>query len=158
MLPGQLDAATLDRLRELIEANFNARDALYVAAESLEDDDYVHVCIRLADSLAGHAAELQQVVAAAGDHPPGPNASLLEPKWDFEQAKAESGSEGILAIAERTERDLRQGYDRVLEVTCDRDAEGILDRQRSAVEFGEQVLRCILRGNRMPAFERRSAK
>ncbi len=143
MFARHLDSITLERLHELIEANFNARDSLYTAAESLEDDDQAHVCVRLADSLAGHAVELQQIVAAAGSQPPGPQDAWTGARQQFEQAKAACGCSGVLAIAERTERDLKQGYDRALKTTFDREAEGVLGRHRNDVEFGEQVLRCI---------------
>jgi uncharacterized protein (TIGR02284 family) len=158
MFARHLDSITLERLRELIEANFTARDALYTAAESLEDDDQTRVCVRLADSLAGHAVELQQIVAAAGRQPPGPQDSWSGARQEFEQAKAACGCTGVLAIAERTERDLKQGYDRALQTTSDREAEGVLDRHRSDVEFAEQVLRCIA-GVRAPLpIPRRNAK
>jgi uncharacterized protein (TIGR02284 family) len=158
MLPRYLDPPTLDRLRELIEANFAGRDALYAAAGTLENEDHVRVCTRLADSLAAHAAELQQMVAAAGNQPPGPQDLVMETRFVLEQAKATSGCDGVLAVAERTERDLKQGYDRALQTTCDREAEGVLGRQRSDVEFGEQVLRCILGTGSAAPLHRRPAK
>ena len=127
-------------------------------AGSLENEDHVRVCMRLADALAGHAAELQQMVAAAGSHPPGPQDLVLQTQSALEQAKATNGCTGVLAVAERTERDLKQGYDRALQVTCDREAEGVLGRHRSDVEFGEQVLRCILGTGPAKQFLRRPAK
>ena len=72
MSPTQLNRIALRKIQELIEANFAGRDELQAAAESLDDDARQRVCRRLANHLASHAAELQQIVTACGAEPAGP--------------------------------------------------------------------------------------
>jgi hypothetical protein len=143
MRPRTLDEKTLAEIRKLVEANFGNRDELYVAADSLDDEDRERVCRRLAEHLAGHAAELQQVLAASGSDPAGPLDIDDIVTALFESIKAQRGVAGVLEAAEEAQRDLKRGYDRAIEETPAQEAEGLLRGQRDAVDFGERVLRSM---------------
>jgi uncharacterized protein (TIGR02284 family) len=143
MLPHKLDDTTLRKLQELVEANFAGRDELYAAADSLNDEDRKRVCRRLAEHLAGHAAELQQILAACGADPAGPLDIHATADKLFELAKASRGADGVLDVAESCEKNLKQEYDRAIQDTPNQEAEAMLQGQRDDVEFGEQVMRCM---------------
>jgi hypothetical protein len=145
MRPTEFDETTLAKIRELVEANFGSRDELYAAADSLDGEDRERVCRRLAEHLAGHAAELQQLLAASRSDPAGPLDIDEIVAALFESIKAQRGTVGVLKAAERTQRDLKRGYDRAIEETSAQEAEGLLRSQRDAVEFGERVLRSMKR-------------
>ena len=145
MRPTELDKTTLAKIRELVEANFGSRDELYAAADSLDDEDRERVCRRLAEHLAGHAAELQQVLAASRSDPAGPLDIDEIVVALFESIKAQRGAAGVLEAAEEAQRDLKRGYDRAIEETPAQEAEGLLRSQRDEVEFGERVLRSMKR-------------
>ena len=147
MTPYHLNQTTLAKIRELIEANFAVRDELYAAAESLDDEARKKVCRRLADHLGGHAAELQQILLST-------NSDVVDvADVDFVDYIAEQtfltmvrelhGSARVIAAVEQSERNLKGKYDEALQSVPEREAEGVLERQRSDVEFGEQVLHCM---------------
>jgi uncharacterized protein (TIGR02284 family) len=141
MLPTELRPEDLGKFQELIEANFTGRDELYAAARSMDDEARQQVCRRLAEHLAGHAAELQQIVAASGSDPAEPLD--VEPIAEalFELAKMNHGERGVIDSAIEGERNLRKEYDRAIEDTSNPEATNTLHRQRDDVEFGEQILR-----------------
>lgn len=147
MPPFELDPQTLSRLQELIEANFTARDELYAAAESLDDEARKKVCRRLAEHLAGYAAELQQVVTASGVEPAGPLEIESVAHSLFGLAKMNRGSAGVLQTAAEGEHNLKQDYDKAIDATTNPAAKNSLRRQRDEVEFGEQVLRGMAPGS-----------
>lgn len=148
MLPNELDDATLRKLQTLVEANFTGRDELYAAAKSLNDEDRKNVCRKLAEHLAGHAAELQQILAACGADPAGPLDTHALAESLFDLTKATRGAHGVLHAAESCERILKQEYDQAIQATGDREAEALLQKQRDDVEFGEQVLRGMKKADR----------
>jgi len=137
----EFNPATLDKIQQLITANFAGRDELYAAARSLDNDARQRVCQRLAEHLAGQAVELQQILTASGQRPTGP----LDMNWLadalFESAKRAGGERGVLHTAVACEQTLKEGYDRALNDLSHPQAENVLKRQRDGVEFGEQVLR-----------------
>lgn len=57
-----LDNETLAKIQGLVEVRFSGRDKLYSVASHLDDSQRSSVCRKLADHLAGHAAELQQIL------------------------------------------------------------------------------------------------
>lgn len=153
MRPVQLDETTLAGIRELVEANFGSRDELYAAAASVDDEDRQRVCRRLAEHLAGHAAELQQVLAASGTDPAGPLDIDDIVVALFESIKAQRGAAAVVEAAEETQRDLKRGYDRAIKETPSQQAEGLLRGQRDQVDFGERVLRSMKRSEDEPQSE-----
>ena len=141
MQPRELDKKTLDKIRELVEANFGGRDELYAAAESLDDQDAERVCRRLAEHLAGHATDLQHILAACGHEVTGPLDIDDIVAALFESIKQQQGAPGIFEVAEGKQRDLKRGYDRAIEETTTEDTKELLRGQRNQIEFAESVLR-----------------
>lgn len=141
MPPIELSRVALDRIQELIQANFTGRDELYAAAESLDDESRQRVCRRLAEFLAGHAVDLQQIVTAQGVEPAGPLDIESIAQTLFDLAKLNRGEPGVLQAAAEGERDLKESYDRAIDAAAGPESEDLLRRQRDDVEFGEQILR-----------------
>jgi len=137
----ELNPGTLDQIQKLISANFAGRDELYAAAKSLDDEARQRVCRRLAEHLAGHAVELQQILTASGERPAGPLDVNSLAQTLFELAKLSRGEPGVLDAAAACEHTLKEDYDRALDDLSHPQAENVLKRQRDGVEFGEQVLR-----------------
>ena len=135
----------LSKIEELVRANYTGRDELYVAAKALEDDDHREVCRRLADHLAGHAAELQQILLANGGPALQPSDFYSIAEEIVESAKERKGTPGVLKVAEGYEKQVKDQYDSAINETPDdnREAKALLERQRGNVEFGEKVLRSI---------------
>jgi uncharacterized protein (TIGR02284 family) len=140
-----MDRATLPCLQDLIQANFAGRDRLYAAAATLDDRAQKTVCRRLADQLADHAAELQQVVLANAGDPGDCDETYLAAESLFDEVWQGSGEPGVLRTAEDYEREMKQRYDAAIEQTSDREVEGLLRRHRNNIEFGEYVLCCMVR-------------
>lgn len=145
MRPYKLNDAVLARIRELIEANFASRDELYAAAETLDDESMKKVCRRLADHLAGHAVELQQIAAARiGDSDVDVDTvefiDYVSAQAFLEMVKEVHGPERVIAAAEQCEQNLKAKYDRVIDETSHSETEGVFQRHRSEIEFGERVL------------------
>lgn len=136
----ELNPETLVKIQQLIVANFAGRDELYAAAQSLDDSARQQVCRRLAEHLAGHAVELQQILTASGQKPAGPLDLDYIAHALCESAKKSRGEQGVLATAAERERVLKEDYDRALNTMSHPQAENVLRRQREEVEFGEQVL------------------
>jgi uncharacterized protein (TIGR02284 family) len=147
MMFQQLSGSTLDKIRVLIDANFSGRDELYAAAESLDDEARKGVCRRLAEHLADHAAELEQILLASSDR------GIDELDADFidhlsertflEMVKDLHGESRVLAENEQCERNLKEKYDRMIRATSESEAEGVLKRHRDDVEFAENVLHAM---------------
>jgi uncharacterized protein (TIGR02284 family) len=134
------DRQTVDRLQGLLNETFEARDALYAAADRLSDSDGKTICRWLADRLGAHAATLQQLIAATGAYPAEPRAGrLLE--QEIETVRAEAGDDGVLNLAEDTEHKLVTQYDAAIKRLRDREVRNLLSRQRSESEFADCVLR-----------------
>jgi uncharacterized protein (TIGR02284 family) len=150
----ELNRTTLDKIQHLIAANFAGRDELYAAAGSLDNEARQRVCHRLAEHLAGHAVELQQILTASGVQPTGPIDVHSLAQALFESAKRSRGEPGVLEAAVEREQTLKQDYDRALDNLSHPQAENVLKRQRDDVEFGEQVLR----GMRGPDKQQRGPK
>jgi len=142
-----LTPETLSKLRELIEANFAGRDELYAAAETVDDAAWKRVCRRLADHLAGHATELEQILLGEEEGRFDPDdmqfLDFVSQRAFLEEVKERHGSAEILAKVEQLERDLKDRYSQALNAANERHAEGVLQRQREDVEFGEDVLRSM---------------
>ena len=136
----ELNSETLDKIQKLIVANFAVRDELYAAAASLDHDARQQVCNRLAEHLAGHAVELQQILIASGQTPAEPLDLHVMAQAVYEWAKKSHGEPGVLDTAANRERDLKENYDQALDDMSHPQAENVLQRQRKEVKFGEQVL------------------
>ena len=143
----EMDERTLATVQELIEANLTRRDELYAAAASLDDRARQHVCRRLAEHLAGHAAELEQLVTIHGAEPAQPLDIESIASALFRLAKANRGDAGVLEAAAEGERHLIRDYDSALEGMTNHEAKNALRRQSEYVEFGEQVL-CAMNPDR----------
>ena len=140
-----MDRSTLPCLQELIHVNFAARDELYAAAASVDDEGYKIICQRLAGQLASHAVELQQVVLANEGNPGDCDDTFRTAEILFDGVKRDRGEAGVIAAAEECERNVRQEYNRAIESTSDLEVAGLLRRQCDNVEFGEHVLRSVAR-------------
>jgi uncharacterized protein (TIGR02284 family) len=140
-----MDQSTLPCLQELIHVNFAARDELYAAAAAVDDEGYRVVCQRLADQLAGHAVDLQQIVLANEGDPGDCGDAYVTAEKAFHVVKRDRGETGVITAAESCERDVRQRYNRAIESTSDLEVAGLLKRQCNSVVFGEHVLRSIAR-------------
>jgi hypothetical protein len=145
MVPYALDANTLAAIRRLVESNYVGRDELYAAADVLDNDARQSVCRRLAEFLAAHAAELQQILLGCHAKPVEiEDIPVVAEHGLFDILKARGGSAGVIAAAERCEHAVKEEYDRAVEATADDRAKGVLHRQRKDVEFGEQVLHVMI--------------
>ncbi len=140
----ELNQEAMGRIQKLIEANFTGRDELYAAAQSLDDEARRRVCRRLADHLAGHAAELQQIVTACGVPPAEPLDTESMAHALFELAKMNHGEQGVLDAAAHGEQNLKDEYERAIDATSDRRTESVLHRQKKDVTLGEEVLRGMI--------------
>ena len=137
MVPHNMPPEALDRIQKLVEANFAGRDELYAAAESLDDERRKAVVRQLADHLANHAIELQQIVTANGEKALGPEDidSIADALFDL--VKANSGPAGVIAAAEQCEQNVVEQYDKAIAATKNPDTEGMLRRQRDEAKFGK---------------------
>lgn len=140
MLTTPRDDQTVDRLQSLLNDTFEARDTLQAAANRLRDSDRRTICRWLANRMGGHAATLQQVIAASGVHPAEPHASGRVEK-EIEFAQAEGGDAGVMNAAEKTEQRLVTRYDATIERLHDREVQSLLSQHRSESEFADCVLR-----------------
>jgi hypothetical protein len=161
MMYHQLSGPTLDRIRELIDANFSGRDELYAAVETLDDEARKVVCRRLAEHLADHAAELEQIVLASSDR----GIDMTDPDFIdhlsertfLEMVKDLHGESQVLAEIEQCERNLKEKYDRMIRATSEQDAEGVLKRHRDDIEFAEHVLHAMQEPPDAPPSDDRNA-
>jgi uncharacterized protein (TIGR02284 family) len=157
----QLSASTLERIRELIDANFTGRDELYAAVETLDDEARKGVCRRLAEHLADHAAELEQILLASSerglDDFDAAFIDNLSERAFLEMVKELHGEARVLAEIEQCERKLKEKYDQMIQATSERDAEGVLKRQRDDVEFAEHVLHSMQEPPSKAPSDKRSA-
>lgn len=128
------------RIEELVDVSFSGRDELYAAAKTLDDDRRSNVCKQLADHLAGHAIELQQLLMANGEQPRQPLDVFGVAEGFFQLAMNQDGEGEVLRIAENCERTVKERFDEVIEESPKGDTAAILERQRDDIEFGEQVL------------------
>ncbi|MCA9177518.1 MAG: hypothetical protein KDB14_23695 [Planctomycetales bacterium] len=135
---------TLSAIRRLVEANYVGRDELYAAADAMDGDARQQVCRRLAEFLAGHAEELQQLLLSSGAQafdiaklPTIAEAAL------FHLIRTNRGAAGVINAAERCEHSLKERYEDALARTSDAEAQAILKRQQDEVEFAESVLRTM---------------
>ena len=101
------------------------------------------VCRKLADHLAGHAAELQQLLLANGGDHIEPLDMYSVAEAFFTAAKRREGEAGVLSVAEECERIVKERFDEVIEVTKRDDTAAMLERQRDDIEFGERVLQTM---------------
>lgn len=138
-LPPQM----IHHIEELVDASFSGRDELYAAAETLDDERRSNICHQLADHLANHAIELQQLLLANGETPPEPLNMYAIAQGFFCFAKNRQGEAEVLRIAESCERTVKEHFDEVIDITSDADTSAMLERQRDDVEFGEHVLRAM---------------
>jgi uncharacterized protein (TIGR02284 family) len=136
----KLDGETLARIQEMVEVSFAGRDKLYCAANQMENAERSNICRQLADHLAGHACELQQILAATGNDPKQPLEIEALVDLLLESVRAQSGESGVLVAAENYTRDVKEGFDHAIEEIPDPDARELLRQQRNDVEFGERVL------------------
>ena len=136
-----LDDTTLSKIQEMVEVTFAGRDRLYSAASHLDDEDRSEICRELADHLAGHAAELQQILTATGNDPKGPLDFHGIVDALLESIRSQSGDSGVLDAAEKYTHEVKEDFDQAIEDTPDPDAREVLRHHRNGVEFGERVLR-----------------
>lgn len=148
MLPAQqIDQTTLQRVRELIRANFVTRDELYASAEALDDVALAEICRRLADGLGGNAADLQQQLMMVGEQPAEPHeadkAARQLQEIVTQMLEDRHGPSAVLSEAASAEQRLKEEYDDAIDATPDNNVEGLLRRQREDVVFGETVLQKV---------------
>ena len=62
-----LSPQMIQRIEELVDASFSGRDELCAAAKTLDDARRSNICKQLADHLAHHAIELQQLLTVNGE-------------------------------------------------------------------------------------------
>ena len=136
-----LDDKTLSKIQEMVEVTFAGRDKLYSAASHLDDEDRREICRELADHLAGHAAELQQILTATGNDPKGPLDVHGIVDALLESIRSQSGDSGVLDAAEKYTHEVKADFDQAIEDTPDPDAREVLRHHRNGVELGERVLR-----------------
>ncbi|MCA9198273.1 MAG: hypothetical protein KDA87_12075 [Planctomycetales bacterium] len=133
----------IERLEELVDASFSGRDELYAAAKTLDDHRRSNVCKQLADHLASHAIELQQLLSVNGKEPPQPLNMFSIAEVFFQLAMNRNGESEVLRFAERCERTVKERFEAVIDIAPKGDTSAILQRQRDDIEFGEQVLQSM---------------
>lgn len=144
MLTSPRDQKTIDRLQNLLDDTFKARDKLYAAADTLHDADQVTLCRWFGDRLGGYAATLQQVISASGECPAGPESSR-DAVAEIGLIQSKAGDDGVLREAEQTEQILVEHYHRAIDRMDDREMVGLLDQQRRELEIAECILRILTR-------------
>ena len=140
-----LDDKTLSKIQEMVEVTFAGRDKLYSAANHLDDEERREICRQLADHLAGHAAQLQQILTASGNDPKGPLDIHAIVDVLLESVCAHSGDSGVLDAAEKYTHEVKEDFDQAIEEIPDPDAREVLQHHRNGVEFGARVLRNLER-------------
>ena len=130
----------IERIEELVGASFAGRDELHAAAKTLDDDRRSRICKQLANHLAAHAIELQQLLVANGEEPPQPLDMQGIAESFFQLAMNRDGESEVLRIGENCERTVKERFDEVIDEIPAGDTSAILERQRNDIEFGEQVL------------------
>jgi hypothetical protein len=146
-----LNDQNLDTIQCLIEANRECRDELYAAAELLDDEPGKNVCRRLAEYLAGHVVDLQQLVIACDTAPAEPQDVELLPNLLFHLAKDVQGESGVLDVAAEGARELVEDYDDALEEVSDSPTWSILLKQRARVDLSEHILHTMTGADRREA-------
>ncbi len=146
MVVHDIDKTTLHLIRRLVAINYAGRDNLYSAAALLEDDAYRGVCRHLAECLGAHAAELQQTLLACRAHP----VAIERVSRDTHSLRLDTrdvpqGALEVITAAEHSEQAVCEEYTWAVKHTSNHEARYLLERQRQNVEFGDQVLQCILR-------------
>jgi len=141
----QIDEATLEIVQDLIRTNLVSRDGLYAAADKLDGPALQKVCRRLADELAGHVADLQQLVLRYGQKPVGPEDWFVQKLRSvvLEVLQQQPSSQHVVIEAEGRERWLKKEYDAAIEQARDGQIKGLLHLQRKNAEFGGEVLEAI---------------
>lgn len=140
MLTTPRDRSTIDRLQRLLDKLFGTRDEFYVAAEALSDADQRHILHWFGDRLGGHAADLQQIIAAGGAHPVAPR-SQSKTAERLTSIQSRAGDHGVLDAAEKMEQGLAAQYDQAIEQLEDQEVVSLLGKQREESEFADSVLR-----------------
>lgn len=131
------------RIEELVDASYSGRDELYAAADALDDERRSQVCRQLADHLAGHATELQQLLMMNGGEAIEPLDLYSIAESFFGTIKRREGEAGVLNVAEACERTVKERFEQAIEATQNEDTAALLERQRDNIEFGENVLKSM---------------
>lgn len=139
----ELSPQMITRIEELVDASFCGRDELYAAAKTLDDERRSRICHQLAEHLAGHAIELQQLLTVNRHQPPQPIDTYAVAEAFFQLAMNRDGEAEVLKIAENCERTVKERFEKVIESAPEGDTSAILSRQRDNIEFGEQVLQSM---------------
>ena len=139
----QLRPELVKQIEQLVDASFAGRDDLYAAAESLDDDVRSNICRRLAEYLAKHATELQQLLLAHGEQAADPLDIHGIAEAYFGIVRTCGGEAAVLDAAESCEQKVKAQFDNVLQEIAGEYAASILERQRSQVELGATILRSM---------------
>jgi hypothetical protein len=142
MLNSPRDHETVNQLQSLLNATFEARDELYVVAQTLGQSDQSRICRWLGDRLGGHAATLQQIIAASGARPNDPRSTETTAS-KLEAISQQRGAGAVLNAAEQTEHALTEKYDQVIELIGDREIIGLLKLQRREADIADCILRSL---------------
>lgn len=142
MLTTPRDRSTISRLQRLLDELFRTRDEFYVAAEALSNADRRYILHWFGDRFGGHAANLQQIIAAGGAHPVEPR-SQTETAEHLALIQSQAGDRGVLDAAEQMEQVLARQYDQAIEHLEDQEVASFLGKQREESEFADSVLRSL---------------
>jgi uncharacterized protein (TIGR02284 family) len=142
--PHSLDSKTIARLRQLVVATYSGRDDLYTAAEQVGDDDLSVICRKLADNLAGHAADLEQIILMHNEEPGFEDALTSTLSYEILQfLRKGRGDNGIISVVQKEQSDIQKQYDATIAAARDPAAHEVLEKQKKDVNFAERVLRRV---------------
>lgn len=144
MLTTPRDESTVTRLCELLPQLLKARDELYAAVDLIRDPEIQAICRWMGDRHGGHAAVVEQIIAASCG-----SANVTEPDYsatDVDSMLAKMGPPNLLWAIERCEHDVTERYDEAIREIKDLDVRDLLVRQRDDSVFAD----CVLRNLRTP--------
>jgi len=134
-----LDTNTVSKLQDLLSINIDSQKGFQEAADTTKDISLKQLFTEFGQKRAHNAAELRQVIMAAGEEPTnsGSVSGTLHRWWiDAKQALTGNDAQSVLNEAERGEDSIRNSYQSTLRDIGDPRAREVVERQFKNVREG----------------------
>jgi uncharacterized protein (TIGR02284 family) len=148
-----LDDSTRDGLQNLLRVSIDSYKGWEAAAEQTKDPSLQTFFRQMSDVRRHNAAELRQLVAAAGEKPAesGSISGQLHRWWiDAKQALTRGDTKSILNEAERGEDSIRDTYQKQLPEIRDQRAYEVVERQFQGISASHDRVKAMRDSVRNP--------